>query len=318
MKQNLHSVWKCLCLTLLGYTYAQSATAQYSESTSFWEAGITIGPSNFLGDLGGNVGKGTPFLKDNNIQTTKLTFGAFATYHPSEYFGVRFAANVGSLEGDDAIIKGKGGLEEARKTRNSNFKSSLVEGMIGLEIFPTAFLEYEPSDIFHKLRPYGVIGVGLFHFNPKGQDPTSGNWVALQPLRTEGQGFPEYPERKEYKLTQVNIPLGVGVKYYLSETVNFGLEILHRKTFTDYIDDVSTDYIDPALFYSNMSLPQAQLAQRMANKSIPYGNNTTGFTTGMKRGTPTNNDSYYSVSIKLGIRIANDRYANSTRCPVSF
>jgi hypothetical protein len=318
MKQNLHSVWKCLCLTLLGYSYSQTSLAQSSESVSFWEAGITVGPSNFLGDLGGNTGKGTSFLKDNNIQKTKLTFGAFATYQPSEYFGVRIAANIGTLEGDDAIIKGKGGLEEARKTRNSNFKSPLIEGFIALEVYPTAFLEYEVSDIFHKIRPYGLVGVGMFHFNPKGKDPVTGNWVALQPLHTEGQGFPEFPERKEYKLTQLNIPMGFGVKYFINESVNLSLEVIHRKTFTDYIDDVSTDYIDPALFYSNMSLPQAQLAQRMANKSIPTGGNVNGFTTGDKRGTPTNKDAYYSIGFKLGFRLASDRYGNSTRCPVVF
>jgi len=316
MKQNLHSVWKCLCLTLLSYTFSQTSSAQ--EQVSFWEAGITLGPSNFLGDLGGNVGKGTPFLKDNNIQKTKLTFGAFATYQPNEYFGLRLSANIGTLEGDDAIIKGKGGLEEARKTRNSNFKSPLLEGFFAVEVYPTAFLEYEPSDIFHKLRPYGLIGLGVFHFNPKGKDPVTGNWVPLKPLHTEGQGFPEFPERKEYKLTQVNIPMGFGVKYFINESVNIGLEVIHRKTFTDYIDDVSTDYIDPALFYANMSLPQAQLAQRMSNKSIPAGGNVIGFTTGDKRGTPTNNDAYYSFGIKLGFRLANDRYGNSTRCPVVF
>ncbi len=318
MKQNLHSVWKCFALTLLGYTYSQSSVAQYSEQVSFWEAGITVGPSNFLGDLGGNMGKGTSFLKDNNIQTTKLTFGAFATYHPNEYVGVRFAANIGSLEGDDAVIKGKGGLEEARKTRNSNFKSHLYEGFVALEIYPTAFLEFEPSDIFHKLRPYGLVGVGVFNFNPKGKDPVTGNWVALQPLHTEGQGFPEYPDRKEYKLTQLNIPMGVGVKYFLSESVNLSLEIIHRKTFTDYIDDVSTDYINPSLFYSNMSVPTAELAQRMANKSLPTASNPNGFVTGNKRGTPTNKDAYYSVGFKLGFRLSNDTFGNSTRCPVVF
>jgi hypothetical protein len=265
------------------------------------------------------MGKGTPFLKDNNIQTTKLTFGAFATYQPNEYFGIRLSASLGSLEGDDAIIKGKGGLEEARKIRNSNFKSKLIEGLLAVEVYPTAFLEYEPGDIFHKLRPYGLIGVGLFNFNPKGKDPVTGNWVPLQPLRTEGQGFAEYPDRKEYKLTQVNIPMGVGVKYFLSESVNLGLEVVHRKTFTDYIDDVSMDYIDPALFYSNMSLPQAQLAERMANKSQPGAGSPNGFSAGMKRGTPTNNDAYYSVQFKLGFRLSgSDRYGNSTRCPVVF
>src|SRR5687767_7857111 len=198
MKQNLHaSVRKYCMLTLLSFSVFSSSFGQYGEQTSFWEAGITVGPSNFLGDLGGNYGKGTTFLKDNNIQMTKLTFGGFLSYHPSEWLGVRFALNLGSLEGDDAIIKGKGSWEEYRKIRNSNFRSSLTEALLVAEIYPTVFFEYEPTDIFHKLRPYGVIGVGAFHFNPKGTDPLTGEWVELKPLRTEGQGMAEYPDRKE-------------------------------------------------------------------------------------------------------------------------
>ncbi len=74
-------------------------------------------------------------------------------------------------------------------------------------------------------------------------------------LRTEGQGFTEYATRKEYKLMSMNIPIGVGVKYFMSENVNISFEIIHRKTFTDYIDDVSTpNYVDPALFYNYMPL----------------------------------------------------------------
>ena len=46
-------------------------------------------------------------------------FGAYIAYHPSEWLGFRLAANIGTLEGDDAIIKGKGGWEEARKRRKS-------------------------------------------------------------------------------------------------------------------------------------------------------------------------------------------------------
>jgi hypothetical protein len=186
------------------------------------------------------------------------------------------------------------------------------------EVYPTVFLEYEPSDIFHKLRPYGMIGVGVFHFDPMGTDPFNGQWVKLSTLHTEGQGFPEYPDRKEYKLTQLNIPMGVGVKYFLSESVNLGLEIIHRKTFTDYIDDVSTTYIDPALFYTYLPLQQAQLAERMANKTAdPLGNSV--FFPGDKRGTATNNDAYYSIQFKLGFRLGNkDRWRNSTSCPIRF
>lgn len=321
MKQNLRSsVWKCCVVTLLFFYSYLISFGQNSESSSYTEIGITIGPSNFLGDLGGRMGRGTTFIKDNNIQLTKLMVGGFVAYHPNEFLAIRLAAGIGTLEGDDAIIKEKGGLEEARKIRNSNFRSKLVEGLLMAEIYPTVFLEYEPSDVFHKIRPYVTIGLGIFNFKPQGTDPLNGQWVNLNTLHTEGQGFPEYPDRPDYKLTQVNIPMGVGIKYFLSENVNLSFEIIHRKTFTDYIDDVSTSYVDPALFYTYLPLPQAQLAERMANKTgtLVSGTNTV-FVAGDKRGTPTNNDAYYSAQFKLGFRLSSDRrYRNSTSCPIRF
>lgn len=313
MKQNLpRSVWKLCALALLSL-FSFVSYGQPTESASHLEAGITVGPSNFLGDLGGNMGRGTPFLKDNNFPMTKLTFGGFVSYHPNELLAFRLAVNIGSLEGDDAIIKPKGGLEEARRNRNSNFRSKFKEALLLAEVYPTVFIEGDPTDNYRKFRPYAVAGIGAFHFNPEGFDPVSNQWVLLQPLNTEGQGFAEYPERKPYKLTQMNIPLGIGVKYFLSDNVNLSFEIIHRKTFTDYIDDVSTNYIDPNLFSTYLTANQAALAARMANKSNGvYG-------PGSKRGTPTNNDAYYSAGFKLGVRLGdNSRWGNSTNCPIRF
>lgn len=317
MKQYLHaSVRKCCALTLIILSAGFTSFGQIAESESYWELGVTIGPSNFLGDLGGTQGKGTTFLKDNNFPMTKLAFGLYAGYHYRSILGLRLAVNFGSLEGDDAIIKGKGGLEEARKIRNSNFKSKLTELMLLAEIYPTTIIEDDPSDTWLKLRPYGVIGVGVFKFNPQGRVPGTDRWVDLQPLRTEGQGFAEYPDRKPYKLTQLNIPMGAGVKYFLTETFHISLEVLHRKTFTDYIDDVSTDYIDENLFAKYLG-NQAGLAALMANKSGANGN--TRFQAGMKRGTPSNKDAYYSFNLKFGFRLGStDAYGNSTRCPIRF
>src|SRR5690606_19812093 len=140
--------------------------------------GITVGPSNFLGDLGGNMGRGTKFIKDNNVQMTKLTVGGFVSYHPNELFSFRLALNFGSLEGDDAIIKAKGGMEEARKIRNSNFRSKFSEFLLLAEVYPTIFLEYDATDNYRKFRPYAVAGIGGLKFNPQGLDPATGNWVA--------------------------------------------------------------------------------------------------------------------------------------------
>ncbi|MFM2363387.1 MAG: hypothetical protein RLZZ316_2289 [Bacteroidota bacterium] len=312
MKRFLHSVWGIVVCALLSLFIPTQTSAQ----EGFKEAGFTLAPSNFLGDLGGNFGRGTTFLKDNNFEMTKIMFGGHLSIYPKDWIGLRIAANVGKLEGDDAVIDDKGGLETGRKYRNLNFRSRLIEAFAAAEFYPTVFLEYDPTDVFHKIRPYGLIGVGVFNFNPQGLDAATGQWVNLKELHTEGQGFKEYPDRPEYKLTQLNIPMGVGIKYWASDNVSIGLEVIHRKTFTDYIDDVSTAYIDPQLFYNNLPLDKAVLAQRMADKS-PNGNTQTQI--GGKRGTPQNNDSYYSFGFKIGIRLGagSDRgYRNSTRCPV--
>lgn len=318
MKQNLHSsVWKCWMITLVILSHCLPSFSQYSdEGSSYMEAGITMGPSNFLGDLGGTAGIGRKGLKDNNFPMTKFNFGIWLTYQPSEWLAFRLNLSVGSLEGDDAIIKGKGGMEEARRLRNQDFKSPLQEVFLAAEIYPTVFFEYEPTDVYHKLRPYGLVGVGVFRFKPKGTDPATGQMVDLQPLHLEGEGFPEYPDRKNFKLTQLNIPVGIGVKYFVNDNMHVGIEVIHRTTFTDKIDAVSTTYIDPAAFYANLPVAQADMAARIANKS---GGTGTFFGPGQKRGTAENNDAYYTFQIKCGIRLgSSDRWSNSTRCPVRF
>ena len=293
---------------------------------SKYEFGINVGPSNFLGDLGGTQGKGQTFLKDNNIEMTKLMKGLFFTYAPSPYYGIRGAINFGLLEGADSVIKGMGGLEEARLARNQSFRSSIFEFNVSAEVFPTAIFESDPTDVVHKLRPYGLIGIGVFHFNPQAQYVSNNGakqWVDLQPLHTEGQGMPNYSDRKLYSLTQINVPYGVGVKYFLNETFNISFEVVNRLTFTDYIDDVSTKYIDPQDFYNyfGASSPKAAIAAQMSNKSnVLTGNlNRAGFSAGDQRGNVTNNDAYYASTLKLGIflrGIKNSVSLRNTRCPI--
>jgi Domain of unknown function (DUF6089) len=318
MKQTLHSFWgKCSVLLLFASLTYVSSFSQYSDGT-YWEAGIQFGPSNFLGDLGGNAGKGTGFLKDHQFKTTNFLGGIFAEVYPSEWLGIRFALNIGSIEGDDHFTKASGGIEESRKARNLDFKSSIQEFFIAAEIYPLVFMEYEPTDVYHKLRPYFMVGVGGFHFNPKGKDPATGEYVELRPLHTEGQGFPEHPDRKQYSLVQVSIPLGVGLKYYITENTTLSFEVIQRKSFCDKIDDVSEDYVNPAVFYANLDATTAAMAERVSNKSA-NGYTSGGYGPGDKRGTSTNNDSYFSAGFKLGFRLftGSDRsWRNSTRCPV--
>ena len=135
--------------------------------------------------------------------------------------------------------------------------------------------------------------------------------------------MPNYPNRKEYSLTQVNIPYGIGIKYFFNERFNASFEIVNRKTFTDYIDDVSTTYISAQDFYSYFGAGSvtADIARQMANKAAwaNGGNYLPSYEPGKKRGTATNNDAYYSTVIKVGYRFGSDgerRFRNNTRCPV--
>ena len=321
MKTGLHSIIrKCLCSLAILLVFYTPSFCQLSAG-NYFEGGFTVGPMVFLGDLGGHVGKGTPFLKDYNMNATKLSYGVYLAAHPNELIGFRLSVNFGKVDGDDNYIVSHGGYEEARLNRNLNFKSDISEANFMLELYPTVLFEDQPTEVTGRLRPYGVIGVGIFHFNPMGSyiDPNTSQstWVYLQPLHTEGQGFPEYPDRKNYSLTQMNIPMGVGIKYYISEKVNLSFEVLHRKTFTDYLDDVSTNFVDPSLFSANLPAGDAQIAKAMANKSPLQGIPGSAFNPGDKRGDPTQKDAYFTFGLKLGIRLGRDHsYDNSTRCPL--
>jgi hypothetical protein len=318
MKTGLHSLRKCLCTLAIALVFYSTSYSQLSAG-NYFEAGVTVGPMVFLGDLGGHQGIGTTFLKDYNMNATKLTYGLYVAAHPSELLGIRLSANFGSIEGDDNYIVNKGGLEVARLNRNLNFKSTITEANLLFEVYPTVLFEDQPTDQWGRLRPYGLLGVGVFHFNSMGQyvDPNTSatTWVYLQPLHTEGEGF--VANRPNYALTQIEIPMGFGVKYYVSDKVNLGLEFLYRKTFTDYIDDVSTTFVDPAVLAANLPSGTATIATAMSNKSPLQGIPGSNYNPGDKRGDPTQNDAFFTLALKVGIRFGDkDNYYNSTRCPL--
>src|SRR6201986_2674368 len=118
MKQRVHSFSrKCLFVSAVALCLYSSSYAQEAEKNTS-EIGLTLGPMVFLGDLGGHAGKGTTFIKDYNMNTTKLAVGAYGAVYPTQYLGFRLSVNYGSIEGSDADIKPKGGDEETRLYRN--------------------------------------------------------------------------------------------------------------------------------------------------------------------------------------------------------
>ena len=328
MKSSLRTeVYKALLLFVLSlslYTNTYSQHFGFETGKLKWEAGLNFGPTFFLGDLGGNAGYGTHFVKDVNLELTKMMKGVFIAAYPNNWLGIRAAAQYTYVAGRDNIINTNGVNELWRKQRNLDFKSDIWEAYAAIEIFPTMLLsKYDDYDPI--LKPYGFIGVGIFHFDPKGSITDingTQTWYKLHPLHTEGQGFAEYPDKKPYSLTQMNIPMGFGVKVRVTERVNLSPELLYRKTFTDYIDDVSTTYIDQNLFSVYLSPTDAAIARQITDKTV--GIVTPGvnrYEPGTQRGNSKNMDAYFSFVVKLGIKLGdglsseNRKAKRQTRCP---
>jgi hypothetical protein len=149
-----------------------------------------------------------------------------------------------------------------------------------------------------------MVGIGGFSFNP--QTYYQGKWVNLHPLRTEGQDFSEYPERKQYKLGQVCVPLGGGLKYEFSSFFNMRVEALYRYTFTDYLDDASKTYIEAAYFKNYLYPREAALAEALANR-YKEKNSTIDYSGNVPRGGSKTKDKYFTINFKLGLTLGRQR-----------
>jgi len=269
---------------------------RYYDAGLLLEIGVGIGGMNALTDLGGKKGDGRGFIKDLNLKNTKPSFSASltATYRSAVAFRVEFTA--GNIVSYDSILKNVASTTK-RYDRNLSFRSPVVELMAGAEIHPLFFIprEEEPP----RASPYILGGAGYFRFNP--QAKLEGIWHDLHPLRLEGQGFAEYPGRKPYKLNQFNFAAGIGIRYEINHLLNVRFEIIHRKLNTDYLDDVSTRYINPVYFSNYLSAAQAALAARLYDRRGELNpNHTPKFD---ERGDPEDNDSYFTVMLKIGFTI---------------
>lgn len=149
-------------------------------------------------------------------------------------FSMRVSVAYGTVYGDDKYAD-----LEATQRRRLNFRSRLFDASLVGELH---FLRGKRGNNW---QPYVFGGLGIFNFNPEAI--YENEWYELQPFGTEGQGLAGYLGKEPYKLTQMNVPLGLGLTYRINALWSIGFEASTRLTFTDYIDDVSAYYIDPRI-----------------------------------------------------------------------
>jgi hypothetical protein len=291
MKKNLLAVLFILLISS-SVTEAQRLRARWKAYRYEWSAGI--GASNFLGELGGANQIGTDGFKDLEISTTRPSVAVGLRYKISPVMAIHSHLTYGQVRGDDKLT-----TEPFRHNRNLNFKSNIYEFNTNFEF---SFLSSREGGIYRlrgvrrnstfEASMYVFAGIGVFHFNPKGE--LNKEWYELQPLGTEGQGISE--ARSKYKRTQLCIPIGFGGRYFFNRRWGMGFEFGIRKTFTDYIDDVSKTY------YDNDAISQANgpVAAALADPSLVE---TPATNVGSQRGDPSDKDAYmfmiFSIHYKL-------------------
>ncbi len=237
------------------------------------------GFANYQGDLKQNA---------FSLKQAKFVGSLGARYDLSEHFLLRSHLSLGSLRADDAKNK-----NASLKSRNFSFQTSLFEWELGAQ--------YNIFSLNDKWwTPYVFAGGALFHFKPSAID-NAGNRVFLKPLSTEGQGV--IPGKKNYKLTQFAIPFGIGAEYALNEDLRVGLEFGYRKTFTDYIDDVSTTYADQNILLAARG-PQAVAMAYRGPGTYPAA--------GSLRGNEKNKDAYYFLQLTFTWRPFVDWYERTS------
>lgn len=266
---------KSLLLCLVIIVFALSSFAQRSEG------GLFLGGSYYLGDLNPN----------KQFGNTSPAFGLVYRYNLDTRWAFKMNALYGTIKGDDASSVGW------NKQRNLNFQSHILDFSAQIEL---NFFPYYTGSSKYIFSPYIFTGLSVFNFNPKTK--YNGEWYDLQPLGTEGQGTTAYPGRKSYALTQLSMPFGVGLKLSVSKLVCMGFEWSFRKTFTDYLDDVSTSYPDPV----KLEGEKGKISAALSNRSIDIPGQPP-IVAGMQRGNSNTKDWYSFAGITLTVKILNKK-----------
>ncbi len=244
------------------------------------EYGFGVGSATYFGDL--NQGK--------TLGSSKYAVSAFLKHNYNPYIAVKLGFSHALLNGNDKLSK-----NSFNKTRNLDFTS-----MVWAVDFQTEFnfLNYSLGDFENRFSPYISLGIGAFHYNPYAFYKNQKYY--LRPIGTEGQNFPQYADRK-YSSIALSVPVGIGIKYWMSKGLTAFAEITNKFTSTDYLDDVSTTYIGTENWASGTPLvpfdePAYNLQDRSVSQGTPIG------IKGRQRGIGSTNDQYITAVIGLSIR----------------
>lgn len=277
--------FKYLILFIVLFLTYRNSYSQDRYGFHHYQVILYAGTSHFFGDLGGADKKGSHFSPaDLNLGTTGYSLGAGVIRKFNNRFSMRANLIEATVRGSDSYT-----TDPFRKDRNLSFRSTIEELSVTADVNIFTFNKSQKNT--HNLLVFA--GFGVFRFNP--QANYRGKWYDLQPLGTEGQGLVD--GKSKYKKISYNIPFGLGYNFNVSERQKIGLILTMRKTFTDYIDDVSTNY------YDNNKLTEAngEIAGILADRNLERDSGGAK-NSGDGRGNPKINDNFAFLQISYSFR----------------
>lgn len=254
--------------------------------------GFSVSALNYYGDLAP-----MPKRLSTDISFTRPGFAFSFTHRFGPRYSLMAQFMFGTLRGSDAESAKSSDLDNGifRYQRNLSFRNQIKE----LSVVGVFDLFENTGTYMSRVRwtPYVFVGLAGFISNPQGKAPEldlngnplpeAGDWVNLRKLGTEGQ-FADLPTTavnhgiKPYKAFQVAIPFGIGARFKLNEVFDIAADLSFRYTFTDYLDDVSGNFVDlteldselaRAMSYRSSELPEVQQKIAQGN-SFSYGGYT--------------------------------------------
>lgn len=294
-----HILGLCLIIIWLCFSFVNDASAQYNQSKQkkrqyksqnnrtsgftgkklifanekhYLTLGVSVNALNYFGDIApkSNIGS-------TDISFTRPGLGVSSSARINPSLAIRAEFLYGQLSSSD--YKAANPNDEIaiyRYARNLHFRNNIKDlSVVGMYDFFS-----NPGAVIYRMgfTPYIFGGVSLFHHNPKALVPEeavlypnstlilpeAGKWVALRPLHTEGK-------ENAYNALQVSFPFGFGARYRINQIMDIEAEMSYRYLLTDYIDDISRNYVDKGTLESD-------LAKVMSDRSLESTDALTGET----------------------------------------
>jgi hypothetical protein len=267
--------------------------------------GVSLGTMNYKGDLNPKSN-----LFSTDPKKTRWNIGAHIVWRYAPRVSFRGSFSAGRIEGSDEVSADPYGdvySEGARYTRNLSFTNDIYE--LKGDVIVDFYENRKSMRRRMNWTPYASLGLAMFYNNPKAV--YEGETYSLRELGTEGQLL---DGGGTYSAFQIAIPFGLGIRYKLTSTLDIAFEFGTRFTLTDYLDDVSGNYVDKtklggpndiAVLLSDRSIEKpvhdniaSQVGGNQWTDSDGYSY-TTSYTAGQPRGNPKLKDWYFVTGFHL-------------------